>query len=122
MDGNGRWATSHGRPRIFGHKNGVTAVREVTEAAAELGIKYLTLYAFSTENWSRPRVEIDALMGLLLETVGNQLSTLQKNNIRLQTIGDIEQLPPKTKKALENAILQTKDNTRICLILALNYS
>jgi undecaprenyl diphosphate synthase len=122
MDGNGRWATSHGRPRIFGHKNGVTSVKEVTEAAAELGIKYLTLYAFSTENWSRPRVEIDALMGLLLETVGNQLSTLQKNNIRLQTIGDIDQLPPKTRSALLNAIQQTKDNTRMCLILALNYS
>lgn len=122
MDGNGRWAQSHGRPRIFGHKNGVTAVKDVTEAAAELGIKFLTLYAFSTENWSRPRLEVDALMGLLVETVGKQLSTLQKNNIRLCTIGDISQLPAKTKKALEGAIEQTKNNSRMCLILALNYS
>jgi undecaprenyl diphosphate synthase len=122
MDGNGRWAQSHGRPRIFGHKNGVTAVKEVTEAAAEIGIKYLTLYAFSTENWSRPRMEVDALMGLLIETVGKQISTLQKNNIRLQTIGDIQRLPAKTRLALEGAIEMTKNNTRMCLILALNYS
>lgn len=122
MDGNGRWAQSHGRPRIFGHKNGVTAVKEVTEAAAEIGIKYLTLYAFSTENWSRPRMEVDALMGLLIETVGKQISTLQKNNIRLQTIGDIQRLPSKTRLALEGAIEMTKNNTRMCLILALNYS
>lgn len=122
MDGNGRWAKSHGRPRIFGHKNGVTAVKEVTEAAAELGVKYLTLYAFSTENWSRPRIEVDALMGLLVETVGKQLNTLTKNNIRLLTIGDISRLPVKTRKALEAAMETTKDNTRMSLILALNYS
>lgn len=122
MDGNGRWAKSHGRPRIFGHKNGVTAVKEVTEAAAELGVKYLTLYAFSTENWVRPRVEVDALMGLLVETVGKQLSTLQKNNIKLLTIGNIQQLPDKTRQALEVAMDNTKNNSRMCLILALNYS
>lgn len=122
MDGNGRWAESHGRPRIFGHKNGVTSVKEVTEAAAELGIQYLTLYAFSTENWSRPRLEVNALMSLLVETVRNQISTLQKNNIRLLTIGDIERLPSKTKNALLEAIEQTKNNTRMSLVLALNYS
>ncbi|MFZ1705951.1 MAG: isoprenyl transferase [Saprospiraceae bacterium] len=122
MDGNGRWAESHGRPRIFGHKNGVTSVKEVTEAAAELGIQYLTLYAFSTENWSRPRLEVNALMSLLVETVGKQISTLQKNNIRLLTIGDIQQLPTKTRIALEGAIDDTKNNSRMSLVLALNYS
>lgn len=122
MDGNGRWAQSHGRPRIFGHKNGVTAVKEVTEAAAELGVKYLTLYAFSTENWSRPRIEVDALMSLLVDTVGKQLKTLSKNNIRLLTIGDISRLPIKTRKALEAAMEDTKNNSRMSLVLALNYS
>lgn len=122
MDGNGRWAKTHGRPRIFGHKNGVNAVKEVTEAAAELGIKFLTLYAFSTENWSRPVSEVDALMNLLIDTVGKQLKTLLKNNIRLQTIGDIEKLPQNTKKALQQAIKDTSGNTGMTLVLALNYS
>lgn len=122
MDGNGRWAKTHGRPRIFGHKNGVNAVKEVTEAAAELGIKYLTLYAFSTENWSRPVSEVDALMNLLIDTVGKQLKTLLKNNIRLQTIGDIDKLPQNTRKALKQAIEDTSANTGMTLVLALNYS
>jgi len=122
MDGNGRWAKTHGRPRIFGHKNGVNAVKEVTEAAAELGIKYLTLYAFSTENWSRPVTEVDALMNLLIDTDGKQLKTLLKNNIRLQTIGDIDKLPQNTRKALQQAIEDTSTNTGMTLVLALNYS
>lgn len=122
MDGNGRWAKTHGKPRVFGHKNGVLAVREVSEAAAELGIKYLTLYAFSTENWSRPSFEVNALMALLVETVKRELSTLNKNNIRLQAIGDLSKLPDMTRKTLLEGIEQTKDNTRMTLILALNYS
>jgi undecaprenyl diphosphate synthase len=122
MDGNGRWAKTHGKPRVFGHKNGVLAVREVTEAAAELGIKFLTLYAFSTENWSRPSFEVNALMALLVETVKRELSTLNKNNIRLQAIGDLSKLPDMTRKTLLEGIEQTKNNTRMTLILALNYS
>lgn len=122
MDGNGRWAKTHGKPRVFGHKNGVLAVREVSEAAAELGIKYLTLYAFSTENWSRPSFEVNALMALLVETVKRELSTLNKNNIRLQAIGDLSKLPDMTRKTLLEGIEQTKNNTRMTLILALNYS
>lgn len=122
MDGNGRWAKTQGKPRVFGHKNGVTSVREVTEAAAELGINYLTLYAFSTENWSRPSFEVNALMTLLVETVKSELKTLNKNNIRLQAIGDLSKLPSKTYKTLLEGIELTKDNTRMTLVLALNYS
>ncbi len=122
MDGNGRWAKTQGKPRVFGHKNGVTSVREVTEAAAELGINYLTLYAFSTENWSRPSFEVNALMTLLVETVKSELKTLNKNNIRLQAIGDLSKLPAKTYKTLLEGIELTKDNTRMTLVLALNYS
>lgn len=122
MDGNGRWAKTQGKPRVFGHKNGVAAVREVTEAAAELGVKYLTLYAFSTENWSRPSLEVNALMALLVETVKSELTTLNKNNIRLQAIGDLTKLPDRTRKTLLDGIDQTKNNTRMTLILALNYS
>ena len=122
MDGNGRWAKKHGKPRIFGHRNGVKAVREVTEAAAELGINYLTLYAFSTENWRRPPLEVTALMQLLVETVRKELNTLNDNDIRLEAIGDLEKLPKKTFKALMEAMESTKDNQRMTLILALNYS
>lgn len=122
MDGNGRWAKHHGKPRVFGHRNGVNAVRETTEAAAELGIKFLTLYAFSTENWNRPKFEVNALMSLLVETVRKELYTLNKNNIRLQAIGDISRLPEKTYKALLEGIENTKNNTRMTLVLALNYS
>ncbi|MFN8337515.1 MAG: isoprenyl transferase [Saprospiraceae bacterium] len=122
MDGNGRWAKTKGQPRVFGHKSGVRSVRDITEAAAELGVEYLTLYAFSTENWSRPSLEVNALMTLLVETVRKELTTLNKNNIRLQAIGDLEGLPSKTRAALLEGIELTKQNNRMTLILALNYS
>ncbi|NND05776.1 MAG: isoprenyl transferase [Saprospiraceae bacterium] len=122
MDGNGRWAKKQGRPRIFGHRNGVKAVREVSEAAAELGVEYLTLYAFSTENWNRPQLEITALMALLVETIRKEVSTLMDNNIRLSAIGDLQQLPGKTYAALQEGIDITKENDRMTLTLALNYS
>lgn len=122
MDGNGRWAKQKGMPRVFGHKNGVTSVREVTEGAAEIGIEYLTLYAFSTENWNRPAMEVEALMLLLVQTLAKEVETLNKNNIRLKAIGDISKLPTRTRKALLKGIDDTKDNTRMTLVLALNYS
>lgn len=122
MDGNGRWAKSHGKPRLFGHKNGVVPVREVTEACAELGVSYLTLYAFSTENWKRPKFEVNALMALLVDTLAKEIDTLHKNNIRLKVIGDIEKLPSRTKNALLKGIEKTANNKRLTLILALNYS
>lgn len=122
MDGNGRWAKQHGKPRVFGHRNGVRAVRETTEAAAELGLEYLTLYAFSTENWNRPHTEVNALMHLLVETLHNEIRTLMKNNIRLQAIGDISKLPDSTYRTLLQGIEQTQTNTRMTLVLALNYS
>lgn len=122
MDGNGRWAKQHGKPRIFGHKNGVKSVREVTEAAAELGVKYLTLYAFSTENWNRPALEVNALMHLLVETVKGELKTLNKNSIKLNAIGDLKKLPSKTYEALMQGIADTQHNSRMTLTLALNYS
>ncbi|MGD0709552.1 MAG: isoprenyl transferase [Bacteroidales bacterium] len=122
MDGNGRWAKQKGKSRIFGHHNGVTAVRETTEAAAELGIKYLTLYAFSTENWNRPKNEINALMTLLVKTINKETKTLNKNNIRLLAIGDLESLPENCYKELKAAINKTKNNTRMSLVLALSYS
>ena len=122
MDGNGRWAKAHGKPRVFGHKNGVKSVREISEAAAELGIGYLTLYAFSTENWSRPALEVTALMGLLVETIRNEVSTLNKNNIRLKAIGDLSKLPKRSQNALLEGIEKTSKNTGLTLILALNYS
>ncbi len=122
MDGNGRWAKLKGKPRVFGHKNGVTSVREITEAAAELGIRYLTLYAFSTENWSRPSIEINSLMSLLVETVKRELATLNRNGIRLKAIGDLSKLPTKTRQTLLKGIEDTKDNQRMTLVLALNYS
>ena len=122
MDGNGRWAKSQGKPRVFGHKNGVKAVRETTEAAAELGIEYLTLYAFSTENWNRPQLEVMALMALLVETLRKEIAVLNKNNIRLKAIGDLSKLPEKTHRALLEGIESTANNTRMTLVLALNYS
>jgi undecaprenyl diphosphate synthase len=122
MDGNGRWAKERGKPRVFGHHNGVTSVREVTEAAAEIGIEYLTLYAFSTENWNRPTLEVTALMTLLVQTIYGEVDTLNKNNIRLEAIGDLSRLPTKTHKALLEGIEKTKNNTRMTLVLALNYS
>lgn len=122
MDGNGRWAKHKGQPRVFGHRSAVKAVRETTEAAAELGVEYLTLYAFSTENWNRPAFEVNALMTLLVDTIRSEINTLNKNNIRLQAIGNIKKLPSKSYKALMEGIESTKDNTRMTLILALNYS
>ena len=122
MDGNGRWAKQHGKPRVFGHQSGVKAVRETTEAAAELGVEYLTLYAFSTENWNRPKFEVNALMALLVETIRKEVKTLNKNNIRLTAIGDLARLPEKSQKALQKAIDDTAGNTRMTLVLALNYS
>lgn len=122
MDGNGRWAKEHGKPRIFGHRNGVKAVREATESAAEIGIEYLTLYAFSTENWSRPKLEVNALMRLLVETLHKEIDTLMKNNIKLQAIGSLDKLPKSTHEALLAGIERTKNNSHMTLILALNYS
>jgi undecaprenyl diphosphate synthase len=122
MDGNGRWAKSKGKLRIFGHKNGVKAVRDTVEGAAEIGIEYLTLYAFSSENWSRPEREVNALMTLLVSAINKETKTLMDNNIRLSTIGDINKLPIKAQKELQEAIIKTKDNTRMTLVLALSYS
>ena len=122
MDGNGRWARKKGNPRVFGHKNGVAAVRDTVEACAELGIGYLTLYAFSTENWNRPRTEVDALMTLLLTTINKETKTLLENNVRLLAIGDLESLPKNVAKQLQQAIDQTKHNTGLKLVLALSYS
>jgi undecaprenyl diphosphate synthase len=122
MDGNGRWAKQKGKFRVFGHTNGVKAVREAVEGAAEIGIKYLTLYAFSTENWNRPKLEVNALMELLVNTIHKETETLMKNNIRLQAIGDLENLPSKCYKELNQAIAKTAGNTHMTLVLALNYS
>ena len=122
MDGNGRWAKSQGHMRVFGHKSGVKSVREITEGCAELGVSFLTLYAFSTENWARPKYEVNALMALLVDTIGKEMKTLQDNNIKLNAIGNLEKLPQKTYKALLKGIEETKNNQRMTLTLALNYS
>lgn len=122
MDGNGRWAKLQGAARIFGHQNGVKSVKETVEAAAELGIKYLTLYAFSTENWNRPGDEVSALMELLVKTIHAETPTLNKNNIRLLTIGDTNSLPEKCVKQLNEAMAETSKNTGLSLVLALSYS
>lgn len=122
MDGNGRWAKGKGRLRIFGHKQGVHALRNTVEACAELGVEYLTMYAFSTENWNRPKKEVDALMNLLVEAIKNETPTLQRNNIRLKAIGNLDLLPEKCQKDLNEAIKKTESNTRLTLVLALSYS
>jgi undecaprenyl diphosphate synthase len=122
MDGNGRWAKERGYDRIFGHQNGVTSVRETTEAASEIGIEYLTLYAFSTENWGRPQSEVDALMELLIDTIEKETPTLNKNNVRLLAIGDISRLPGNAGEKLQRCISQTANNTGLSLVLALSYS
>lgn len=122
MDGNGRWAKKKGAMRIFGHSNAIKAVRETTEGCAELGVKYLTLYAFSTENWGRPKEEVMALMQLLISTIKSETKTLNKNNIKLTTIGDIGQLPEQCQAELKEAMEITKHNTRMTLVLALSYS
>lgn len=122
MDGNGRWAKQQGMLRTFGHQSGVTAVRETVEACAELGVKYLTLYAFSTENWNRPEYEINALMELLVSTINNERDTLNKNRIRLLAIGDLDSLPSDCRAQLSEAMENTKDNDHMSLVLALSYS
>ncbi len=121
MDGNGRWAQQRGNQRIFGHRNGVKAVRAATEAAGELGVKYLTLYAFSTENWSRPKSEVDALMSLLVDTINSEMETLLKNDIRILTIGDIGMLPSDVQLKLSEVIKQTSHCKTLTAILALSY-
>ncbi len=122
MDGNGRWAKNKGAARIFGHRNAIEAVRQVIEGAGEIGIKYLTLYAFSTENWGRPKEEVDALMELLVNTLQKEIERLHKNQVRLKTIGDIGQLPKDCRENLWEAIESTKSNTGLTLLIALNYS
>ena len=122
MDGNGRWAKSRGAERIYGHQNAVKAVSQVTEGCAESGVKYLTLYAFSTENWGRPKSEVDGLMKLLVSTIRKELKNLNKNNIKLMTIGQIESLPKTCQRELIEAITATSGNTGLTVILALSYS
>ena len=122
MDGNGRWAKKQGLARMFGHRQGVETVHNITEAAAELGIEYLTLYTFSTENWNRPKEEVDALMTLLVDTIVKETPTLMKNNVRLQTIGDINRLPEGTRQKFLGCIEQTSVNTGLTMVIALSYS
>jgi undecaprenyl diphosphate synthase len=122
MDGNGRWARKKGAARIFGHRNAIQAVTEVTEACGELGVKYLTLYAFSTENWGRPKEEVDALMELLVNTLKKELASLMENQVRLTTIGDLSHLPDSCQRNLRDAIEATRNNTGLRVLLALNYS
>ena len=121
MDGNGRWARQKGMVRIFGHENGTKSVREIVEASAEIGIKFLTLYAFSTENWKRPKLEVQTLMKLLVTSLKDEIKTLQENNIKLSAIGCLEDLPKKAHKELLEVIEKTKNNTRMTLTLALSY-
>ena len=122
MDGNGRWAQKKGELRIFGHTNGVDSVREALTAAVEIGVQYLTLYAFSTENWNRPQQEIAALMDLLVQSIYNEIDELNNKGVKLETIGDVEILPKSCQNALIDAKKKTKDNQKITLILALSYS
>jgi len=122
MDGNGRWAEQQGEHRVMGHANGVRSVREALLAATEIGVEYLTLYAFSTENWKRPTAEVEALMDLLVRTVIGELAELHTNGVRLNTIGDIDSLPENCRKTLQEAIEATKNNDRITITLALSYS
>lgn len=121
MDGNGRWAKAKGKPRTFGHEQGVRAVKETVESAAAMGIKYLTLYAFSTENWNRPKYEVDILMKLLIKSLKKELKTFQEHNIRLNAIGALDTLPKKAARELEEVIEQTRKNNKMTLSLALSY-
>ncbi|WP_459211372.1 isoprenyl transferase [Aquimarina rhabdastrellae] len=121
MDGNGRWAKKKGLLRAIGHENGAKGVQEAVEACTEIGVKYLTLYAFSTENWNRPKREVDALMKLLVNSLKKEVASLQKNNIKLNAIGNLDALPEKVKNELLYVIDQTKDNTQITVTLALSY-
>ena len=122
MDGNGRWAKRQGLARMFGHRQGVETVHKITEAAAELGIEYLTLYAFSTENWNRPKEEVDALMSLLVDTIVKETPTLMRNNVRLSTIGDLSRLPDNAQQKFQTCMAQTQANTGLNLVIALSYS
>ena len=122
MDGNGRWAKAKGKNRVFGHKNGVTAVRETVESAVENNIEFLTLYAFSTENWLRPKLEVNSLMNLLVSSIINETKTLMKNDIKLMAIGDINKIPKTAKNKLDSVIEKTKNNSKMSLILAISYS
>jgi undecaprenyl diphosphate synthase len=122
MDGNGRWAKKQGMARMFGHRQGVETVHNITVAATKLGIGYLTLYTFSTENWNRPKEEVDALMGLLVDTIAKETPTLMNNNVRLEAIGDIDRLPEATKRKFLGCIEQTSKNTGLTMVLALSYS
>ena len=121
MDGNGRWAKGRGKLRVFGHENGTKAVRTAVETCVKLGIEHLTLYAFSTENWNRPKLEVKTLMQLLISSLKKEIDTLQKNNIRLQALGDISSMPPKVFQELTQVMEATKSNSRMTLNLALNY-
>lgn len=122
MDGNGRWAAKHGNTRVFGHEHGVESVRSTVEGAGEIGVKHLTLYAFSTENWERPKSEVEALMSLLIHAIESETGELMKNNVRLSAIGDLEKMPAEVKNKLDNCIKTLKNNTGLNLILALSYS
>jgi undecaprenyl diphosphate synthase len=122
MDGNGRWAKQKGKNRVYGHQQGAKSIKEVVKIAGEIGIEYLTLYAFSTENWSRPKLEVEALMALLVSAINTETKELLENNVKLLSIGNHELLPPKVKKKLYQAIDITKNNTGLKLILALSYS
>lgn len=122
MDGNGRWAKEKGEDRLYGHMHGVESVRNIVEGAAELGIRYLTLYAFSTENWDRPQYEVSGLMELLVDTIRNEVPTLNRNNIKLHVIGDTDMLPEAAKNELKEAISETSVNTGLNLVMALSYS
>jgi undecaprenyl diphosphate synthase len=122
MDGNGRWAQKQGAERLFGHRNAITAVRDTAEGCAELGVKFLTLYAFSTENWGRPKQEVDGLMELLVHTISSEIGTLNKNKIKLATIGDTAGLPLSCQAELQAAIDETSVHEHMTLTLALNYS
>ncbi len=122
MDGNGRWANEKGQDRLFGHVSGVESVRETVKTGIELGVSYLTLYAFSTENWKRPKEEVDGIMDLLITSIANEIEEFNKNGVRLLTIGEINDLPKQCATSLNNAIELTKENSKLTLILALNYS
>lgn len=122
MDGNGRWAKQQGEDRVFGHHEGVNSVRDVVEAAGEAGVKYMTLYAFSTENWNRPKEEVDALMELLVATISMETPRLHKNNVKLQAIGNLQSLPPACLQELRESMATTAGNTGLNLVLALSYS
>ena len=121
MDGNGRWAKGKGMQRVFGHKNALTAIRETADTASEIGVKFITLYAFSTENWNRPKLEVDALMSLLVNTLKKELPEFQRKNVKVNAIGNIESLPKNAQKILGKVISETKNNTKITLTFALSY-